>query len=91
MDNNIENININPVENHMSKKPSLVLIIVAVAVLALIIWWVNRSPVTKQAVVPTPTPPAAVVQDELQQEANDLDLGDVNGEFQEVDRDLNSL
>ena len=69
------------------KKSTVLLIILAVVVLAFIFWWVSRAPETEVG-VPTSTP---TPQDETLQEVNQLDLGDVDSEFQNIDQDLNSL
>ena len=84
--------NMTPMQSTIHKKASLPVIILAVAVLALIIWWVSRAPQLEQAVVPTPTPtPTPAVQDELLQEADQLDLGNPDQEFEEIDQELNTL
>ncbi|MDP3731181.1 MAG: hypothetical protein Q8R34_01655 [bacterium] len=72
------------------KKASASLIILAVAVLALIIWWVSQAPEMEETATPTTTPTPAV-QDELLQEADELDLGDIDSEFQQIDQELNTL
>ena len=69
-----------------NKKLSIVL---GVVVLALVIWWVNRAPAHKEAVAPTPTP--LVAQDEIQQEVDQLFLGNVGGEFSDIDKELDTL
>lgn len=70
------------------KKSTVLVIILAVAVLAFIFWWVSRAPQTVPTVTPTAT---ATVQEETLQEVNELDLGDVDSEFQQIDQDLNTL
>jgi len=83
--------NMQPINHRSSanKKVSAPLIILAVAVLGFIIWWVSRAPQTEQVVYPTPTP--TPVQDEIQTEVDQLDLGDIDQEFEEVDQELNTL
>ena len=89
----MDNINTTSNSSFSSKnsKPNPVLIIVAIVVVGLIVWWVSRAPESEKAVAPTATPSATLVQDELQQEADQLDAGNLDSEFKEIDQDLNSL
>lgn len=71
-------------------KASAPLIILATVVLVLIVWWVSRAPQPEQALVPTATP-TPVAQDEIQTEANLMDLGNIDTEFKDIEAELNTL
>ena len=51
---------------------------------------VSQAPEMKETATPTTTPTPAV-QDELLQEADELDLGDLDQEFEQIDQELNTL
>jgi cell division protein FtsN len=87
------------------KKSKTVLIIVAVVIVAIIavIWWQmggkKESPVSKMGPTEVPTDvspevPAGTLEDTtpvINQELQSIDTGDLEKEFQQIDKDLNNL
>lgn len=69
-------------------KSTVLVIVLAVAVLAFIFWWISRAPESEQGAVPTPIPTPA---DEILQEVEQLDTGNVDSEFQQIDQELDTL
>jgi len=77
-------------ENH--KKAVLVTVAAGIAVLAALVWWMKQAP-SQQAQV-SPTPLAGQVDSEaaaISQDVNNIDVGDLNAEFQAIDTDLQGL
>ncbi|MDP3014926.1 MAG: hypothetical protein Q8N28_00660 [bacterium] len=91
---------IEPIVEPKSKKYSIVLIIgVVVILIGLGVWyWQSQEEkiITPPATVPTApaTAPATVKEDStsaINQELDNIDVGDLDKEFQAIDTDLNSL
>ena len=90
----MQNPNINPMGGVSKGKKIWVWVAVAVAiVVACLIWYFGSLNFDLSSIpVPTPTPEAGIQADqELSDEVNNLDLGDLDSEFKGIDADLNSL
>lgn len=79
----------------MNKKVWIIVIIVLVA-LAALVWWMSSRPSTTYApgAPAAPTAPTLAPEDSaaaIQQELESVNLEDVDGVFQEIDADLNTL
>ena len=66
--------------------------VVVAVVVAGLVWYFSAEPLgLPQLPSPTPTSEAGVFDNQLNTEVDNIDLGDVNSEFQVIDADINSL
>lgn len=75
----------------MNKKTWIIVIILLIVVVG-IVWWISSRPTTYAPAGPAPA--AAPVSDSpqaIQQELEAVNLEDVDGAFQSIDADLNTL
>lgn len=102
MDNNLNfnqqmqnpNMASSPRQTLIKGKKMWIWVSVAVAiVVAGLVWYFGaRQGVLPPLPIPTPTPEAGVQLDvELSSEVENVDLGDLESEFKDIDADLNSL
>ncbi|MEK7076350.1 MAG: hypothetical protein AAB941_01675 [Patescibacteria group bacterium] len=81
----------NNITNYSSsdnKKTVLVTIVVGIIVLSVLIWWM-RGTSTPQQVGVSPTPDAEAAA--INQSVDDINVGDLNAEFEAIDKDLRGL
>lgn len=65
-------------------------LIVVIAVVGLIYWYLGRG-ASKQADQPVKTPPPVSQEPNLEEDLNAIEVGDVESELSDVDKDLESL
>lgn len=77
----------------MDRNNSYIILIIAIVTAVVLIWWWNfgYTPRTKEIPSPTPTVTQQQGTPTIEQELNDLNLEDLNSEFESIDQDLNSL
>ena len=71
-----------------NKKPVLITIVAGIIVLGALVWWMKQAP-TSQQVQTSPTPDAEAAA--INQDINNIDVGDLNAEFEAIDKDLQGL
>lgn len=87
-----QNPNLNP--NPGNKKSSVIIIIGAIVVLAVLgiwYWKIQTPPVSEKTNEPQQSVKKEDSTSAIDQELNSIDIGDLNAEFQTIDSDLNSL
>lgn len=72
-----------------NKKTVLVTIIAGLAVLGALIWWMRQAPTPQQAGTSSPTPDAEAAA--INQGVDSVNVGDLNAEFEAIDKDLQGL
>ena len=71
-----------------NKKPVLFTVMAGVVVLGVLIWWTRMAPISQQVgVSPTPDTEATTIGKDV----DSIDVGDLNAEFNAIDKDLQSL
>ena len=71
-----------------NKKTVLITVVAGVVVLLALVWWMREVSVPPQVQVsPTPDVEAAAIN----QDINSVDVGDLNSEFDAIDKDLQGL
>ena len=71
-----------------NKKTVLITVVAGLAVLGALIWWLKQVPVPQQAgVSPTPDAEAAAIN----QDIDNINVDDLNAEFEAIDKDLQGL
>ncbi len=71
-----------------NKKTVLITVIAGALVLGALVWWM-RGASTLQQVQTSPTPDAEAAA--ISQDLNNIDVGDLNAEFEAIDKDLQGL
>lgn len=71
-----------------NKKTVLITIVTGIIVLGALVWWMKQAP-TSQQVQTSPTPDAEAAA--INQDINNIDVGDLNAEFNAIDTDLQGL
>lgn len=93
--NQMQNPNVtpSPMSSKLKNKKTLWIIIAVAVVVAGLAWYFSAMQVdSPQLPVPTPTPEVeAQLDSQLNTEVENIDLGDLDTEFKEIDNDLNSL
>lgn len=69
------------------RTPYLVATVVVVVVLAFVWWWFSRPDIQSPAL----TPEAALGLEQINQDLDELDIGDLDKEFDQIDQDLDTL
>lgn len=76
-------------QNNMDGKiMGVVSIVAGVIVLAALVWWIKQPQVSQQVQV-SPTPDAET--SSINQDINSINVGDLNAEFDAIDKDLLEL
>ena len=71
-----------------NKKTALITLVAGVVVLVALIWWMKQVQAPQQVVAsPTPDAEAAAISQDL----DIIDVGDLNAEFNAIDKDLQGL
>lgn len=73
-----------------NKKNVFITIVVGIAVLGFLVWWMNQAQAPQGVgVSPTFTPDAEAAA--INKDASGVDVGDLNAEFDVIDKDLQEL
>lgn len=76
--------------NSENKKTILVTVVAGIVVLAALVWWVKQAQAPEQIQVsPMPTPDAETTS--INQDVDSINVGDLNTEFDAIDKDLKGL
>ncbi len=88
--NGMENIpnNMTDYPSGDNKKTILITIIAGLVVLGALVWWIRQAP-TSQQVQTSPTPDVEAAA--INQDVDSIDVGDLNAEFEAIDKDLQGL
>lgn len=74
---------------------TVVALLLAVAVVGIVVWKMQQNYATSPTGQPVTTPPPSEAPSDsttqINQSISDIDLGDLDQEFQQIDADLNSL
>ena len=71
-----------------SKKTVLITVVAGVVVLVALIWWMKQAQVPEQVQIsPTSDPETA----QINQDVDNINVEDLNAEFQAIDKDLQGL
>ncbi len=73
-----------PVYSSGSNKKTFLIIVSAIVVLGVLMWWLKQGPSKQAQVSPTPDAESAAINDEV----NTIDTGDLNAEFKGIDTDI---
>lgn len=71
----------------MNKNTIIIVVVIVAVILGGVWWWLQRGTTEGQPSTQAPSDTTGSIQTDL----NNLDLGDLDKEFQNVDADLNSL
>lgn len=75
----------------MNKKTYLILLIVAIVIVIAVAWWIMKNPVVN---APSDMQNDVIRGDSVEditQDLNEINLGDLEEDFEEIDKDINSL
>ena len=71
----------------MSNKKTLLIIVVIILAVVAFLWWQKSNQFSPQA-----TPPGTATElDQINKDLLDLDISDIDKEFEEIDKDLDTL